>query len=150
MKTFSVILFSFFQIPGFGQVLLPGQFGTHMPIDTSFYFQSTLTLNCDHGFVFADSAITGYGKWEVKKEKLLLHLDSTNRPELGSVSKSTITFKIEDDRLFCKVIQRRFYIKIPKKYLKAYGKMPRLENYADFKKRYKNNYYMRTSTKICI
>jgi hypothetical protein len=121
-----------------------------LPIDTSFYFQSTLTLNCDVSFVFADSAIIGYGKWEVKKDKLLLHLDSTNRPELGSVSRSTLTFKIEHDKLFCKAIQRRFYNKIPKKYLKAYGRMPILENYNDFKKHNKNNYYLRNSTASCI
>ena len=151
MRMLSIIIFFLLHSVSFGQKLLPGMFMTHSLLDSSFFYRSTLTINCDKTFIFADSSIVGFGKWEIRKNKLLLHLDSTNLPELGySVAGTFITCKISDDRLFCKVVPKKVYNKIPELYMRTFGKMPKLEKYSDFKRNNKYNYYERVSLATCF
>lgn len=150
MRLFLTTITIAFAFASFGQTILPGKFITQFPVDTCFFYSSTLTLNCDNTCIFADSSISAYGKWEVKKDKLILHLDSTNRSDLGlSVIKSKMAWNIVDGVIYPEVTSKRAYNNIPKLYKKANKEVPKLEDYSYFRSHNKDNYFKRVSLISC-
>ena len=139
------------QFSASSQTIKPGRFKLEKPVDTSFYFQSYLELNCNKTYVLSDSFIVEFGKWEIDNHKLILRLDSTNRPEFNYHNKERISkaLIINGDAITAKIIRRRQYSKVPKIVEQKTGTRPTLENYSDFKKQNKSNPYLRISSFDC-
>jgi len=110
-----------------------------------------LTLNCDKTYILADSGMIALGNWEVKKKKLILHIDSviTKLSINQTYKRQLIKLTIIDGKLFPKLISRRAYNKIPKLLEKQTGEAQKFESYGEFRKRNKKNYYKRNISFNC-
>jgi len=103
----TAIVFILFGMPGKGQSSFQGEYRMKEVINDSLPYIITLKLNCNGTYVRSDSFHIAYGKWEMKKDDLILSADSVivnNKTEI-------VHYKLEYEN-----IENRFHIKsVPKK-----------------------------------
>lgn len=131
---------------------LPGKYIYYSAAGENLKDKSTIILNCNNTFLAEDTGfkVVAMGTWRVKKQKLILHTDSSIMHSKTRKNPTTTTYSIQEEGLHIKVMTKRQYKRMIRRWNKLMPEPGYFEDYEKVKELEENRFYKMIDPFNCL